>query len=55
VRRLPEHCGDGLAEEMDHFAPMFNGKVKTRTHAKTAKMRRRKPFHQSTCQPPAGI
>jgi hypothetical protein len=39
VKRAPQGCGDGLAEEMDHFAPMYNGKVKTRTLAKTAVMR----------------
>jgi len=50
VQRAPQDCGDGLAEEMDHFAPMFNGKVKTRTLAKTAMMRHPKALHQSTCQ-----
>jgi hypothetical protein len=31
VKRSPQDCGDYLAEKMDQFAPMFNGKVKTCT------------------------
>ena len=37
MKGLPQDCGDDLAGEMDHFAPTFYERVKTRTLAKTGK------------------